>query len=194
MKYQLVVFAVLVVVAIVAGVWLWVNGKKKVVLDSLGFLVHKAEAYFSAGENQAKIDFVLRRIESFIDPRLRWLWNEKWIKKQVKIILLAVEKELGYKSTMDDVADKARREVLTYAEDYAKKSITTAADYMTERLLGANVNGDGNLVDNEQIKLVNKELKEKIGLGVNLKAFVTGETDLKGNNVVVGGMSFEKKY
>lgn len=194
MNYQLVVFAVLVVVAIVAGVWLWVNGKKKVVLNALGFLVHKAEAYFSVGENQVKIDFVLRRIKDFIHPGLRWLFNEEWVKKQVKIILLKVEKELGYTSTMDDVADKARREVLNYAEDYAKKSITAATDYMTERLLGANVNGDGNLVDNEQIKLVNKELKEKIGLGVNLKAFVQGETDLKGNNVVVGGMSFEKKY
>lgn len=194
MDYQLVIFAILIALAIITGIVLWLKGQKKIVLDALALLVHKAEVYFSAGENQVKIDFVLRRIGTFIHPALRWLWHEEWIKKQIKIVLLKVEKELGYQSTMDDVADKAKRSVVEYAESYAKKSITTAADYMTERLIGSNVGGDYNLVDNEQIKLLNAELKEKIGLGVNLKAFVTGETDFKGKNSAMAGLQFEKKF
>lgn len=194
MDYQLVIFAVLVALAIITGIVLWVKGQKKIVLDALALLIHKAEVYFSAGENQAKIDFVLRRIGTFIHPALRWLWHEEWIKKQVRKILLRVEKELGYKNTMDDVVAKAKDSVMDYAESYAKKSINTAVDYMAENLINANVEGDYNLVDNEQIKLLNADLKEKIGLGVNLKAFVTGETDFKGKSSAMAGLQFEKKF
>lgn len=194
MDYQLIIFAVLVALAIITGVVLWVRGQKKIVLDALALLVHKAEVYFSAGENQAKIDFVLRRIGTFIHPALRWLWHEGWIKKQVRSILLRVEKELGYKHIIDDVAEKAKANVIDYAESYAKKSINTAVDYMTENLINANVGGDYNLVDNEQIKLLNAELKEKIGLGINLKAFVTGETDFKGKSSAMAGLQLEKNF
>lgn len=194
MNAQMAIAVVLMVIVIAIGAVLWYRGQKKIVIDALALLVHKAEVYFSAGENQAKIDFVLRRIGTFIHPALRWLWHEEWIKKQVVKILLRVEKELGYKNTLDDVVAKAKDSVIDYAESYARKSINTAVDYMTENLINANVGGDYNLVDNEQIKLLNAELKEKIGLGVNLKAFVTGETDFKGKNSAMAGLQFEKKF
>ena len=194
MNTQLIVMMMFVMLVLVVAAFLWYKGQKKLVLTALGFLVHKAEVYFSAGENQAKIDFVLRRIGTFVHPALRWLWHEEWIKKQVVRILLRVEKELGYKNTLDDVAAKAKDSVIDYAESYAKKSINTAVDYMTENLINANVGGDYNLVDNEQIKLLNAELKEKIGLGVNLKAFVSGETDFKGKSSAMAGLQLEKNF
>ena len=194
MDMQIIIFFTLIILAIILAIILWLKGQKKVVLRALALLVHKAEVYFAAGENQVKIDFVLKKIKSFINPKLQWLFNEEWIKKNVKIILLKIEKELGYNSTMKDVASKAREEVLGYAERYAKKSISTAVDYMTEKLISSNVNGDYNIVDNEQIKLLNSELKGKIGTGVNLKAFVLGETDFKGKNSAMAGLQFEKKF
>lgn len=193
MNTQIIIALVLMVILIAVAAVLWYRGQKKLVLKALGFLVHKAEVYFSAGENQVKINFVLQKIRAYVPIYLVWLWNEEWIKRQVKIILLEVEKSLGYKHMIDDVTEKAKSAMMEDAQDYAKKTVKLAADYMTAKLLGANVNGDYNLVDNEQVKMINAELKEKVSAGMNLRAYINGETDFVKSNLRAG-VEVEKRF
>lgn len=193
MNTQMTIAIIVAIILVAVATYLWYRGQKKVVLQALGFLVHKAEVYFSAGENQIKIDFVLRKIKGYIPFYLVWLWDEGWIKKEVKIILLEVEKSLGYQHIIDDVTEKAKNEVMQDAQNYAKKTVKVAADYMAEKLLGANVGGDYNLVDNEQVKMINAELKEKVSAGMNLRAYINGETDFVKSNLTAG-VEVEKKF
>ena len=189
------VFSIVVTVAlIITGIILWYSGKKEVVLKVLYLLVHKAEVYFKAGENQAKIDFVLKKIKEVIPKPFRWLWSDEWIKKQVVIILLDVEKQLNYQSTIDTIVNEVTKDAAVNAQNYALDAVGTVTNYLTDRLLKADVNGNTNLVDNETIKLINADIHNKINNGLDLRAFAQAKTDFKGNSEAVAGIEVKKTF
>lgn len=194
MNNQLMVMVILAIIVLTIFSFLWHKGQKKIVITALGFLIHKAEVYFSAGENQAKIDFVLRRIASFVPAYLRWLWNEEWIKKQVKLILLQVEKELGYQSKIESVISDTKKDIMQNVDAYVENTVLGTTNYFTSKLLTASVNGDTNLVDNNQIKLINAEIQEKIKSGLDLKAFANIKTDFDGNTEGNAGVEIKKSF
>lgn len=194
MNNQLMVMVILAIIVLTIFSFLWHKGQKKIVITALGFLIHKAEVYFLAGENQAKIDFVLRRIASFVPAYLRRLWNEEWIKKQVKLILLQVEKELGYQSKIESVISDTKKDIMQNVDAYVENTVLGTTNYFTSKLLTASVNGDTNLVDNNQINLINAEIQEKIKSGLDLKAFANIKTDFDGNTEGNAGVEIKKSF
>jgi hypothetical protein len=194
MNNQIILMVILAIIVVLVGAVLWYKGQKQIVLKALGYMVHKAEVYFSAGKNQEKINFVLNKIKKIIPIYLQWLWNEEWIKKQVTIILLKVEKDLGYQSQVEIAVNATKKDIMQKVDAYVESSISGATNYFTSQLLAANVNGDPNLVDNNQINLINSELQKQIKLGVNLRAFANAKTDFKGNSQGTVGIELEKQF
>ena len=162
---------------------LWYKGKKALVKDILREIVKEAEERFLKGDNQAKMDYVIKLILSFVNKFwiLKYFITEKKLKKWINEAVACMQAHLGTTTERDEI-------IKNIATDYAKKKVFE----LSNNLVKADYYGDKNLVSNSTIFDIRNNTLEKIdsdfeGIYGNVK------TAFK-KNTTVAELGFRKKF
>jgi len=171
--------AVLFVASLVV---LWYKGKKALVRQILGEMVKEAEERFLKGDNQAKMDFIIKPVMAFVNKFwiLKYFITEKKLKKWINEAVVYMQAHLGTTTEREEI-------IKNIATDYAKKKVLE----LSNNIIQADYYGDKNLVSNSTVFDIRNNTLEKIdedfeGIYGNIK------TAFK-KNTTVAELGFRKK-
>ena len=178
----LIVNVIMAVLFVIILVVLWYKGKKALVKDILREIVKEAEERFLKGDNQAKTEYVIKLILSFVNKFwiLKYFITEKKLKKWINEAVVYMQAHLGTTTERDET-------IKNIATDYAKKKVLE----LSNNLVQADYYGDKNLVSNSTVFDIRNNTLEKIdedfeGIYGNIK------TAFK-KNTTVAELGFRKK-
>jgi len=174
---------IMIVVFIIILAVLWYNGKKALVKQILGEMVKEAEERFLKGDNQAKMDYVIKLILSFVNKFwiLKYFITEKKLKKWIAEAVSYMQAHLGTTTEREEI-------IKNIATDYAKKKVLE----LSNNLIQSDYYGDKNLVSNSTVLDIRNNTLEKIdsdfeGIYGNIK------TAFK-KNTTVAELGFKKRF
>lgn len=175
---------IIMAVLFVAGLAvLWYKGKKALVKDILREIVKEAEERFLKGDNQAKMDYVIKLILSFVNKFwiLKYFITEKKLKKWINEAVVYMQAHLGTTTEREEI-------IKNIATDYAKKKVLE----LSNNIVQADFEGNGNLASNSTVIDLRNNTLEKIdedfeGIYGNIK------TAFK-KNTTVAELVFRKRF
>lgn len=153
MDKMLIVNVILIVLFVGVLALLWYKGKKELVKKVLLGLVIQAEDKYLAGDNEAKVDAVLKVVKAVLDRFwiFRYLVTEKQLKSWIKWAVDYMQAHLGTTTEREEAMKKL-------ALEFATNKVTELADNVTRADVGGNVN----LADNDTVLHLKANLLEKI--------------------------------
>ena len=128
MDKMLIVNIVLIVLFVGVLAVLWYKGKKELVKKILLGLVIQAENKYLAGDNQAKVDAVLKVVKTVLNRFwiFRYLVTEKDLKSWIKWAVDYMQAHLGTTSEREEAMKKL-------ALEFATDKVTELADNVVEQ-------------------------------------------------------------
>ena len=150
---MLIVNIVLIVLFVGVLAVLWYKGKKELVKKILLGLVIQAENKYLAGDNQAKVDAVLKVVKTVLDKFwiFRYLVTEKDLKSWIKWAVEYMQAHLGTTSEREEAMKKL---TLEFATDKVNE--------LADNVVRADVGGNVNLADNDTVLHLKENLLENI--------------------------------
>lgn len=183
MDKMLIFNMIIVVLFVIILAVLWYKGKKALVKQILGEIVKEAEERFLKGDNQAKTDYVIKLILSFVNKFwiLKYFITEKKLKKWINEAVSYMQAHLGTTTEREEI-------IKNIATDYAKKKVLE----LSNNIVQADFEGNGNLASNSTVIDLRNNTLEKIdedfeGIYGNIK------TAFK-KNTTTAELGFGKKF